>query len=152
MPLPRPHRVTVEPLRSPLVTPSKASKRIRYAGPKYPGVDGKLRLRTLDDLDKRTAAAQHAIGFRDAVAADRGGLDRLTAAERELIEGAAILSAMIRDMGVAYLGGEKIDALAYMALLNAQRRTLETIGLDRRPRDVSPSLSEYLQTKRRAAG
>src|SRR4051794_11343109 len=43
------------------------------------GASGKIRLRTLGDVDRRTKAAQEAFGLRDNIAEDLGGWDRLSA-------------------------------------------------------------------------
>lgn len=102
----------------------------------------KARLRTLDDLDRRTKAAQQALALRDALAGDLGGWDHITVAERQLVEGVALLGAMIRDAGAAYLSGEPVDLGEFMALTNAQRRLLADIGLERRARDVTPSIAD----------
>lgn len=111
----------------------------------------KARLRTLDDLDRRTKAGQAALKLRDDMAADLGGWDRLSAMQRELVSNAALLGAMIEDAGVTYLKGEPVDLAEFMALTNAQRRLLADLGLDRRLTNVTPNAREYLARKERAA-
>lgn len=105
---------------------------------------GKARLRTLDDLDRRTKAAQATFELRDSIASDLGGLDHLSAMERELVDGAALLGAMIKDLGTNYLSGDPIDLSEFMALTNAQRRLLADIGLERRARNITPSLNDII--------
>lgn len=119
-------------------TSDAAEMEARQAGKPSP----KARLRTLDDLDRRTKAAQQALALRDALAADLGGWEHITTAERQLVEGVALLGAMIRDAGAAYLSGRPIDLGEFMALTNAQRRLLADIGLQRRARDVTPSIAD----------
>jgi len=81
-----------------------------------------------------------------------GAGERLSTAEKQLIEHAAVLGAMLRDLGARYLSGEMIDTTVYLALGNGQRRVLEALGLQRRPVDVSPpSLAAYLREKEAAA-
>lgn len=111
----------------------------------------KPRLRTLDDLDRRTKAAQQAFALRDELAEDLGGWDRISVAERQIVENVAMLGAMIRDAGASYLSGEPIDLGEFMALTNAQRRLLADIGLERRARDVTPDLRDYVRSKGGAA-
>src|SRR5690606_29450442 len=65
-------------------TPERGSAK---AGPK-------ARLRTLDDLDRRTKGAQQALALRDALADDLGGWEQITIAERQLVENVAMLGAM----------------------------------------------------------
>ena len=107
----------------------------------------KARLRTLDDLDRRTKAAQQALTLRDPLAADLGGWDRISIAERQLVENVALLGAMIRDAGASYLSGDPINASEFMALTNAQRRLLADLGLERRARDVTPDLHAYVRDR-----
>jgi len=43
------------------------------------------------------------------------------------------------------LVGEPIELGDYLTAVNCQRRVLQTLGLERRARDVSPTLREYLE-------
>ena len=104
----------------------------------------KARLRTLDDLDRRTKAAQATFELRDSIATDLGGIERLSAMQRELVDGAALLGAMIKDLGANYLSGDPIDLSEFMALTNAQRRLLADIGLERKARDITPTLNDII--------
>jgi hypothetical protein len=45
-----------------------------------------------------------------------------------------------------WLSGEEIDPTIYCTLANAQKRLLELVGLRRLPRDVTPSLTDYLRS------
>lgn len=98
---------------------------------------GKVRLKTLDDLDRRTRAAQAVFELRDRLVDDLGGKDRLSVMQTELINNAACLGAMLKDSAASYLQGEPIDLTEYMALTNAQRRLLADLGLEKRIKDVS---------------
>ncbi|MER8564270.1 hypothetical protein NKH85_04900 [Mesorhizobium sp. M0924] len=109
-----------------------------------PSKGGKARLRTLDDLDRRTRAAQATFELRDQIAKDLGGIDRLSAMQREIVDGAALLGAMIKDAGATYLSGDPVDLGEFMALTNAQRRLLADVGLERRARDVTPTLQDII--------
>ena len=108
-------------------------------------------MRTLADVDRRTRAGQAAFKLRDDLAADLGGWDRLSAMQRELIENAAVLGAMLKDAAATYLSGDPVDLAEFMALTNAQRRLLTDLGLERALKDVTPSLRQYLSGKGDAA-
>ena len=116
--------------------------------PGYPADSGKVRLLTLNSLDGRTTAAKAAAAQIAALESDAGGAERLTAAERALIESAAITGAMVQHVAASWLSGGELDVGAYTALVNAQRRLLVTLGLQRRPRDVTPDLDDYLTSRR----
>ena len=81
--------------------------------------------------------------LRDRLIADMGGRDRLSVMQAELIDNTAILGAMLKDSAANYLQGEPIDLTEFMSLTNAQRRLLSDLGLEKRIKDVTPSLSEY---------
>jgi hypothetical protein len=88
-----------------------------------PAHNGKLRgLMTIDDLDGRTLAARRAKDLIAAIEDDMGG--DITVSQRQLIQHAAILGAMVEDLATRWLLGEKIDQANYALLINAQRRVL----------------------------
>jgi hypothetical protein len=89
--------------------------------------------------------------FKDLVldiAADLGGPENLSTAEMQLIRRASMLSAECeRQEALAVREDVEFDCDGYVVKTNALRRVLETIGLKRAPRDITPSLSSYLQAK-----
>jgi hypothetical protein len=105
---------------------------------------GKMRLLTLGHLDGRTAAARRARELIEAIELDLGGGDRVSEGTRQLVQRAAVLGAYIENCEALWLGGQVVDLPDYLAAINAQRRVLATIGLDRRPRNVTPSVAEYV--------
>lgn len=108
---------------------------------------GKVRLLTLGDLDRRTTAARRATELIEAITGDLGGTDRLATGERQIVQRVALLACMSEDIESRWLMGESVDPATLATLANCQRRLFEAIGLKRVPRDVTPSLSQYLQTK-----
>lgn len=103
---------------------------------------GKVRLRTLDDLDNRTAAARRARELVADLEADLGG--DLSTAERELVKRAALLGAIVEDQEVCWLQRQPADLALYGQLVDRQRRILETLGLKRNARNVTPSIRDRL--------
>ena len=111
---------------------------------------GKVRLLSLEDLDGRTRAARATDQMLGDLIEDLGGERNCSTAERELAKRAAILSAMLADAECRWLSGERIQLTDYLPTLNAHRRVLTTLGLERRARDATPpSLRDYLAEKRR---
>lgn len=108
---------------------------------------GKARLLTLADLDSRTRACKQALALRDGFLSDLGGADYASTGQRELAQRGAILGAMLEDQEARYMRGDGVDLAEYCTLVNAQRRVLSDIGLARRPRDITPNLSDYLDAK-----
>jgi hypothetical protein len=107
----------------------------------------KAKLATLDQLDGRTVAARQARETISAIESDLGGAENITTAMRQIIESAAVTSAMVADLGSRWLAGEQIDLALFCTLGNAQRRLFETIGFSRVPQNVTPSVGEYLAQK-----
>ena len=103
------------------------------------------KLVTLEDLDRRTRAAQQAFEFRDKLLAERGGAVSLL--RQQMISTIAVLNAMVEDGCTRWLAGQEIDQNALLSLINARRREAEMIGLDPNPKDVTPHLDDYLKQK-----
>jgi hypothetical protein len=79
---------------------------------------------------------------------DLGGVDNCSAAERSIIRRAAVLTTELERMESKFaLAGEASadDLDAYQRCANSLRRLLEAVGLQRRARDVGPSLGDILR-------
>ena len=99
----------------------------------------------IDGLDGRSALARR---YRDLVAefvSDIGGADIISAAQRAIVRRAASLCVWCEAVEVRLAAGEEIDI--YTTAANSLRRLLVDIGLERRARDVTPSLDAYLLAK-----
>jgi hypothetical protein len=104
-----------------------------------------MRLKTLDALDSRTHAAAKAKALVSALESDLGGPDNVTVAERQIVQHAGVLGAVIEHQEALWLAGDEVDETALLAAVNCQRRLLETVGLRRRARDVTPNIHQYLK-------
>jgi hypothetical protein len=111
----------------------------------------KTKMLTLDQLDGRTAAAKYIRELMSSIEADLGGRDGLSTGELQLIQRIAVTGAVIEHLESEWLAGGSIDIPSYSALSNTQKRLLETVGLKRVPRNVSPTLSQYLEAKKNEA-
>lgn len=104
---------------------------------KLPGVDG------------RSWAARR---YRELVAqmsADLGG--DLTAASTAVICRAATLITWAEQAEAGFARTGKIDVQQYTTAINALRRLLADIGLDRKARDVTPDLNDWIAAREEAA-
>jgi hypothetical protein len=116
---------------------------------------GKVRLLSLADLDRRTAAYRRTCDLIAGIEGDLGGADQLSVGARQIAQRAAVTGALIEDIEARWLAGEDIDPVQYTTLINCQRRLFEAVGLSRRARDAivpprpalpaMPPLSELLQ-------
>jgi len=112
----------------------------------------KVRLLTLDDLDDRTRAAQVVREMRAEIIADLGGETTLSTLERSAIDHVALTAAMIRDVGVRWLKGDEVDPAAVATLVNAYNRTAAILGWQRRAKDITPNLKDYVAKTYAAEG
>ena len=112
-----------------------------------PTAGPKSRLLTLDDLDRRTKAAQRAFDLHDRLVAERGGAESMSVLRYSMTRSVAVLSAMVEDLQVKWLRGERIEPATIATLLNARRREAEIVGIDPLPKDVTPDLKTYLDAR-----
>jgi hypothetical protein len=108
---------------------------------------GKIRLLSLHDLDRRTAAYRRTVDLIEQIETDAGGHDRLSTGERQIIQRIALTCTLTEHLEARWLSGGEIDPALYCTLANAQKRLLELVGLRRVPRDVTPSLTDYLRLR-----
>jgi hypothetical protein len=106
-------------------------------------------LPTLQDLDGRSAAYRRAIELIGAIERDLGG--DLTALQQELVKRAATLSVWCEAQDVQAFSGVDIDCELYGRIASHLRRVAEALGLERKSRDVTPPLSQYLAKSRTRA-
>ena len=126
----------------PQPTPAKSPNRSRITNGSelLPGVDGRSTwVRRLRDL----------IGLHIS---DLGGEDAISEAERSIVRRAATLTVELERMEAVFAtaGEAKASDLdLYQRTAGNLRRLLESVGLERRQRNVTPSITEY--AARRAA-
>jgi len=113
-----------------------ARSRVTNGSSILPGVDGRStwvrRLRDLINLHTQ----------------DLGGEANVSAAEQAIIRRAGVLIVELERLELKFAtNGEAspFDLDLYQRMANSMRRLLETIGLQRRPRDVTPPLRQYLE-------
>ena len=103
----------------------------------------------MEGVDGRSVIARR---FRDLVAAiveDLGGAEAITEGELQLVRRAASLCVQCELLEAEAARGADLEVDSYVKLVNALNRTLGSIGLKRRPRDVTPNLHEYVEGNRR---
>jgi hypothetical protein len=105
----------------------------------------------LPDIDGRTVWARRCRDLVELHLADKGGEVNVSEGERAIIRRAAVLIVELERQEAAFAaagGAPDIASLdAYQRASNSLRRLLEAVGLERRGRDVTPTLSAYLATK-----
>ncbi len=98
----------------------------------------------LGAVDGRTEMARR---FRDVLAeivSDLGGADLLSEGQRQLARRAAMLSVEAERMEASAVAGDAFDLDAFGSLSDRLGRCFNRIGLQRRSRDVTPNLRDYI--------
>jgi hypothetical protein len=111
-----------------------------------------VRLKTLNGIDQRCFAYLRAKGIMMGLQNDLGGADNLTVAEHQITQHAAVLGAIIEHHEALWISGEDVNVNEVLASVNCQRRLLTELGLQRRAKDITPSLHQYLDAKVREQG
>jgi len=104
----------------------------------------------LTGVDGRSLMARRFREIVTGVEADLGG--DLTEAQKHLLARAATLAVWAEARETELATGGDFDAVQYATISNAMRRLLTDLGLERRARDISPSLSAYIAGKAKADG
>jgi hypothetical protein len=116
--------------------PAKTRSRISNGSHLLPGVDARSTwARRLKDLITLHTA-------------DLGGQEAISAAEASIIRRAACLTVELERLELVFAttDAKPEDLDLYQRMSNTLRRHLETTGLKRVPRDVTPSLADYVNS------
>jgi len=105
----------------------------------------KARLVSLDQIDRRTKAAQLALEAKESIIADLGGVDQLSTLERLACEHAALASAVVADSYTRWLKGEQIALAELATVQNAFLRVAGSLGFSRRAKDLATTIDTYLE-------
>lgn len=98
----------------------------------------------LPGLDGRTAAARR---FRDLVCAyiaDQGGIDRCSEIKLGLLRRLAATTVQSEIIEARMVNGEAVDISTLCTLASTTVRIAQRLGIERVPKNVTPTLNEYL--------
>jgi hypothetical protein len=99
-------------------------------------------------VDERTAWARRAKDIIAEHVSDLGGIDNTSAAERSLIRRVSVLVVELERLEAKFAASDEASPHAldlYVRGSGSLRRLLQTLGLQRRSRDVTPTLAEVLR-------
>jgi hypothetical protein len=104
----------------------------------------------LPGVDGRSAWVRRA---KDVIAdhlSDLGGVENTSAAERSIIRRVSTLTVELERLEAKFAtagAASDWDLDLYQRTAGNLRRLLEAVGIQRRPRDISPTLNEYLSVQ-----
>jgi hypothetical protein len=99
----------------------------------------------LANCDQRTAVARRYKDIAAAVLADQAGADQCSEARKQLIRRFAAAAVLAEQLESRLANGEQIDIAEHSLLTSSLVRLAQRIGIDRRSRDVTPTLSDMLR-------
>ncbi len=97
----------------------------------------------LTGVDGRTTAARRFKEIIATLSADLGG--DLTEAQKAIAARAATLAVWCEQAETDFANGMAFDVQTYATSANAMRRLLADLGLERRSKDITPNLHQYLK-------
>jgi hypothetical protein len=109
------------------------------------GRQTKPQLLTRSQLDGRTNAAKLFDRLITDIEVDLGGRDQLSTIERQLVEAFAGACVTMQNLNTRLALGETIDLSEHAQAVSAMVRVASRLGLQRRMKDVGPSLGELLR-------
>jgi hypothetical protein len=101
----------------------------------------------LPGLDGRSATARRFRDLVNAFVADMGGLDRCSEIKLGLLRRLAAATVQAEMLEARMVNGEAIDIATLCTLASTTVRLSQRLGLERRARNVTPSLGQYLAAR-----
>ena len=98
----------------------------------------------LPGVDQRLAIARRYRDLVAQIAIDQGGADRCSETRMQLIRRFASGSVLAEELEARLVRGEPVDIAEHASLSSTLVRLAQRIGIDRRAKNIVPSLSEYL--------
>jgi hypothetical protein len=101
----------------------------------------------LPGLDGRSATARRFRDLVNAFVADMGGLDHCSEIRLGLVRRLAATTVQAEILEARMVNGEAIDIATLCTLASTTVRLSQRLGLERRARNVTPSLGQYLAAR-----
>jgi hypothetical protein len=105
----------------------------------------------LPDVDGRSVVARRYRDIIGAVMSDQGGAENLSETRLQLIRRFSGASVLAEQIEARLALGEQIDIREYSLLVSTMVRVAQRLGIERRAKNVTPSLGQYL-SNRKASG
>ncbi|MFZ3326011.1 MAG: hypothetical protein WA231_09025 [Methylocella sp.] len=110
-------------------------------------VTNRTKLFAIEGMDGRLGPARRFRDILEQIECDLGGIDNLSEGQRQLCRRAATLSFTAECMEVDAVAGKPFDIDLFGQLTDRLGRCFQRLGLERKSRDVTPTLRDYLQAK-----
>ena len=101
----------------------------------------------LPNVDGRSLVARRYRDILSALISDAGGAEQLSAVGLHLRRRFSATCALADDMEARSVNGEQIDVTQHALLVSSSVRLARQIGVARIPKNITPTLDEYLQRR-----
>lgn len=98
----------------------------------------------LPDIDGRSKEARRFKDIASQIVTDQGGLELCAEARLQLIRRFSACCVMAEQMEANLASGKNINIVEHSMLTNAIVKVAARIGIDRRSRNIIPTLRDYL--------
>jgi hypothetical protein len=99
----------------------------------------------LPDVDGRSALARRFKDIASQILVDQGGADQCSESRLQLIRRFSAAACLAEQMEAALVRGEQIDITEHALLCSTLTRLAQRIGVERRARDITPSLADIMR-------
>jgi hypothetical protein len=104
----------------------------------------------LPNTDGRSFVVRRYRDITDAIFVDQGGEDRCSESRKQLIRRFAAAAVIAEMMEAKLANGEQINISEHAQLASTLVRIAQRIGINRRLKNVTPALPDYLDDKAEA--
>jgi hypothetical protein len=101
----------------------------------------------LPDTDGRPATSRRYRDILHAILSDQSGPDQCSEIRTQLIRRFAAAAVIAEQLEAKLARGETIDITEHALLVSTLVRVAQRIGINRIPRNVTPTLAEYLEAR-----
>src|SRR5262249_54145799 len=136
-PMTRHQNTTIIAPRKPPESPGKAPSRRRHRA-------SLPRPFSRREIDGRSSAAKLFDQLTGAIEADLGGADQFSAIDRHLVHAFAGAAVTLHHLNARLMAGEEINLAQHAQAVSAMVRVASRLGLQRRQKDVEPTLAQIL--------
>jgi hypothetical protein len=127
-------KATLSPRRVDLKARGQAKSRVSNGKDVLPGL-----------RDGRGIVARRYRDISNAILADQSGVENCSESRLQLIRRFAAAAVLAEQMEAKLANGEKIDVSEHALLCSTLSRLASRIGIDRRSKDITPSLKDYIE-------
>ena len=102
----------------------------------------------LPNIDGRSVIARRYRDITSAILVDQGGADQCSESRKQLVRRFAAAAVLAEQLEAKLARGEVIDIAEHATLSSTLVRLAQRIGIDRRAKNITPTLADYLAARR----